>query len=216
MRVLAEAESVEVRELSFASCPPLLDTSVSTSDGVLPHCREFNSRVVTGLEHSMHTGAQRKLGVMLVARWPGYLGTFTLPIRDRSQKYYDERRGDAAANLKVLKSGLRRTLASLTNLHARVVIMLGGPEFRNAPIRCLVFGYGTAACDQSLKEVESYRGTTSDTIRHVAEEFQDVRVLDPLPFFCHAGSCPAFIDGHPVDYDDNHLSLSSAKRLPLQ
>lgn len=42
------------------------------------------------------------------------------------------------------------------------------------------------------------------------------KVLDPLPYLCTQGECPAASDGQPLYYDDDHLGATgSARLLPL-
>ena len=46
-----------------------------------------------------------------------------------------------------------------------------------------------------------------------AHERCSVRLLDPLPYLCVKGICPGIVDGHPLYFDDNHLSNAGATRL---
>ncbi len=40
-----------------------------------------------------------------------------------------------------------------------------------------------------------------------------VKILDPLPYLCHDGSCYGDADGHPLYFDDDHLSEYGGDRL---
>jgi hypothetical protein len=106
---------------------------------------------------------------------------------------------------------MQRTLVALQKLNVRVLILLGGPEFRVPPVLCADLGYGKGVCDETLKDVDEYRRSTVEVLRQTADKFDNVRVVDPMPFFCTGNDCPGFIQGHPVVYDDSHISLYSAK-----
>jgi peptidoglycan/LPS O-acetylase OafA/YrhL len=212
-RILSESEGIELEELTRASCPPLLDVTVSVGGKPLGPCRPYNTGVVQGLKDLRNASPNRRIGVVLGARWEAYLGLPGLPIRDRSpeSRYdYTDGPGSVAENIEALRAGLQKTIADLRSLDIRVLIMLPGPAYRNAPIRCLAFGYPAGDCAQPTESIEARRKLTLDTIHRVVGDAPDVRVVDPLPFFCPGASCPALMNGHPVSYDDNHLSRSSA------
>ncbi|MDP9171593.1 MAG: acyltransferase [Acidobacteriota bacterium] len=215
IRVLGETDRVEVREISLATCPPVSGAPISTSAGLVPNCRAFNAAVLSGLKQLREANPKRKIGLVLAGRWPGYLGSFPIPMRDRGMpfpKFFNERGSGLAANLQALNQGLKLSLAGLQPLHIRALVLLGGPEFRIAPWRCAGV-FGESACSQLRSDNEAYRKPAVDTIRQAAAGFPGVRVVDPLPFFCQGVSCPGFIDGNPVVYDDNHISVSGGQKF---
>jgi peptidoglycan/LPS O-acetylase OafA/YrhL len=40
-----------------------------------------------------------------------------------------------------------------------------------------------------------------------------VKILDPIPYLCHDGKCKGDVDGVPIYYDDDHLSIRGADLL---
>ncbi|MEP6716801.1 MAG: acyltransferase family protein [Terriglobia bacterium] len=207
--------AVEVREVSMGSCPPVAGLLVSSSAGVVPNCTAFNAAVLAGLKQLRETGPERKIGVVLAARWPGYMGVFPLPLREHAMpfpRFYTRGASTVPENAEALRQGLTRTLAALANLHIRALILLGGPEFRVAPLRCASV-FGEKACAQPKADIEAWRQPAVEAIRQTAARFPDTRVIDPLPFFCPGDSCPAFTNGTATDYDDSHISVSSARKF---
>ena len=61
----------------------------------------------------------------------------------------------------------------------------------------------------------NYKATNAAMIATLvkAHEHCSVRLLDPLPYLCAEEICPGIIDGHPLYFDDNHLSNTGATRL---
>ena len=214
VHALAKGHDVEVRELSHGSCPPLVETTISSGMRTITRCRPYNNEVIAGLTELRHANPNRKILVVLAARWPGYLGVLPIPLHDiapQYPRYYSERKGGAAENLLALRNGLRRTLTELRKLNVHTAILADGPEFRIAPVLCADLGYTSDVCDQSLESIDSYRGATMNVLRQVAGEFEGVHLIDPIPFFCPGEACTGFIKGRPVVYDDSHISLSGAR-----
>ena len=208
---LGKTESAEVQEVSCAACPPLLDTTVLVDASPVRHCRDVNSAVIARLTKLREADPNRKMGVVLSGNWPGYLGTRQLPVRSNAVWNYNEKQGSVQDNLDALRDGLKRTLTALEKLNVRTVILLSGPEFRVSPLRCSASGYKPAECDQPWPEVEERRRPVGEVITRTASLFSGVRVVDPISFFCKGNTCPAFREGHPVVFDESHVSVSAAK-----
>ena len=199
------AGRVVISEVSVPACPPLMGTRAA--------CRNYNSELVASLKRLRDANFSRPVGVVLAARWPAYLGIFPIPLNDRAPawpKSYIDGTGTVAGNLEEMQNGLRRSLSEMAALNVRVLVLLNGPEYSFPPLRCADLGHSEPSCVQSADTVAAYRDAAASGLRKVSKEFPEVRVADPLPFFCGAKNCPGFINGHPVTYDDSHISVSAA------
>ena len=211
-RQINSVEGAETLEVTMAACPPLVDLVPRLgSRSALPlyGCRSFNSRVVESLQSMRARDPGRRIGVVLAARWPAYCESRGIPYRSIGSWSYDFRNSTKRQELESLRTGLSKTLAILKALEIRVLLILGQPEYRIAPIRCRSTGTNTGECDEPRQEFEVYRRAAVDTIRDVTKNFENVRAIDPIDFFCGTQFCPAFILGRIAGYDDLHVSVTA-------
>ena len=194
---------------SLAACPPLL--------GLVPRdrvgqpwigCAEYMRLVIAWLREARGRGLR---GVVLVARWPMYEGAGDISVDDRGHYLADTSARTAEASRRAMARGMRATLDLLSGLGLRVVILLPAPEFRHEVGPCLL-ERSPRACGITRAGYLAHAAPTSQVLSAAAAEFPDVRVLDPVDFFCDAEVCPAVRDGAAMLRDDDHVTVEAARR----
>ena len=193
--------------LTMSACPPLLGVTPLVAGVSLRHCRAFNDAMLQQVRLSTANGLR---GVLLVARWPKYAGQRRLTLRDASPDFLDPHDRRAEASLSLLKTALGKQLDLLQGLGLRVAIVQVAPEFPEEIRRCLMHAPADR-CGISRQTFEAYRAPVSRAIEQAAAGRDQVRVWDPVNFFCNAEVCPPFVGRHPASYDDNHVSASAAR-----
>jgi hypothetical protein len=104
--------------------------------------------------------------------------------------------------------GLIDIIARLAPSGARIVIMGGPPGSANLQ-ECPTALNGPDDCLQSPKATFA---TEVATEARVAAE-TGVTAIDPEPFFCIGGLCPAVIGSTPVYFDGAHITVEYAERI---
>lgn len=117
-----------------------------------------------------------------------------------------------------LWSGLRETIQRLEHLGKKVTLIApvpnpGYPVPQAAARRAMVDPEAllTFPFDQYLDR----SGATTARIEKLKREFPNLMVLDPAKALC-SEACNMVIDGHPVLFDDNHLSRHGAAAVAKQ
>jgi hypothetical protein len=64
----------------------------------------------------------------------------------------------------------------------------------------------------SLAEYQARNAFVWET-QDIAAARCGVKILDPLPYLCQDGNCYGDADGHPLYFDDDHLSQYGGDRL---
>jgi hypothetical protein len=203
---------------SMASCQPLLG---SMSRGI-PHdyCAEFNENTYREIISLKAQGLQ---GVVLSGRWvtlrhPSISRYDAAPehagIRSLIRQIRSKREPSTVAPTDVLDTGLAETARALTESGLRVLILLDPPEVRQ-PIPACVFVHfpDIARCGISRAEHDEYTSDVRKTISELPARFPGVRTIDPTNQFCDETQCPAFFQGGPTLFDDDHISSSAARSL---
>lgn len=202
----------EVREMTMAACPPLLDVTPSTGPGAgMAGCRRFNRDVVSYLLAARRAQPERTISVVMTARWAGYVEDPLFPFRRGLPWRTDYRAESKPERLGALELGVRSSLAALDRLAIRVLLIVGQPEYRIAPIRCRKGSLNSEECDVGRDEVDHYRAASSSILQNIVGGHKNTRYLDAIDFFCDALRCMAFVDGRLSGYDDCHVSISAAK-----
>lgn len=118
--------------------------------------------------------------------------------------------------LALLTAHLRDALLRLTTAGKRVVILGPIPEpgfdLPDRLARDLWLGLDTAAHSEYPEAAFADYATAARTLlKDAAEDLSGVTVLDAAPLFCTPGAtCRVVLDGQPLFFDANHLSLAGS------
>jgi peptidoglycan/LPS O-acetylase OafA/YrhL len=198
------------RIASYPACPSLL--GVDRLDYPPSHdCSEYNRLVLEELREMPSVTT-----VFLVSRWglcinklrseggrPCYLG------RSPQQP------ATFAATQLLFRQGLVDTVATLTGMGKRVVLVASVPEFhRNVPealARATYFGE-TAGLDVSTADYLSRQRAVFGLFDMLHARY-GARILYPHEVLCRTGRCQLIEHGVPLYADDDHLSETGALKL---
>lgn len=214
MLSVSDGEEVSFVALGMAACPPLLGITPRLPFGAVARgCPAFNSSAIRALADQ---AGDRLSGVVLAARWPAYLGRQNIPVADHGGTFHaDVSDTTPGMALATISSGLARTLAALKSLNVRVAIVLPAPEFRFRLGECIL-NRAPELCGISRNAYNAQVTQVVEVLRRTAAPFSNVRFLDPAPLLCGPSDCPAFVGGQPVLKDDDHVSMSTARRVGVE
>ncbi len=197
-----------VTQATKMGCQPFV--SELPSRGVVRQtadCRSFNAQIIRDLRASV---GLRNTTVLLAARWTYFAEAPTLSWEERRAGDGGSRNGDTA----VLRSALTETLDSLATLHVRVTLMHDVPELRYSAPECLLrWKRAPEACSVSRDDADSRLRAVRQVIDHLALEYPNVRVVDPILLVCDARQCSAGDSTRVLYKDDDHLSANSARAM---
>lgn len=174
-----------VSQITSSTCPPALGFEEPTR----PRCVEHNDATLRGLSQD---GAVDR--VVLVARYGYYMQT------------------QAAS----LEEGLRRSVVALTAAGKAVVLVEPFPDY-GYPVPAAL-----AALHRRGQAVEDFGQTRTAYVHRQRDALAMLDRLSRLPgvtvvrtseTFCASGRCAVVSDGRPLYFDDNHLSVTGARRL---
>lgn len=205
----ARAAGIAGWHASHTGCPPLLGITRADYSPTL-RCPFFNDAIIQfvrtqGVKH-----------VLLAARWSAYNpGEPDNRHYDMAYKLKDERAvaGQPDEGRAAFRTGLRRTVAALTEAGAKVWIIKQPPEAKtNDPITIArtVF-VGKQPQDIWIEESAHRRRqrAVDEDLRELADEFE-FRLVDPAELLCVGGRCANAVDGHALYRDADHLSSFGA------
>lgn len=202
---------------SHSALVPFLgqENLIITNQKVPYPIRSYNDIVRDEIANSIKDSSIKRVSVVLVARWPSYIGEKAISVRDG--RVYLDKSKTSDGTVKEFKVGLEKTLNELKRIGIYKVIILNSiPEFKYEIKRCIDIN----RCITSKKTFDSYRQSSLQAIEEISTKFSNVRIIDPAPSFCDAEVCPQLItvDGRiiPVVYDDDHISVSAGKYLAQQ
>lgn len=185
-------------------CPPLLGVG---RVGSTYRCREFNA-AARELIASV-PGAR----VVLVARWSHYTGQPLYGHEERTRVVlFDELSSVRATGLndEVLARSLDRTLDALRDRPVYVVRTI--PEMRYSVPHALTQSRHLGRDLEIRLTKEDYEARQRPVTRMfaAAQARHDFRLIDPASVLCAGGWCRVEEDGHPLYFDDRHLSVRGA------
>ena len=106
------------------------------------------------------------------------------------------------------EQGLSQTLRRLDAVAAEVVV-LGAPPRAGNVQECVTRVSDPGDCTEPVPEVwRSVRAAEQAAARQAR-----ARYVDPEPWFCRNGLCPAVVGSTPVYTDGRHLTAAYARRL---
>ena len=180
---------------AYASCAPLLGARSSDPEN---KCEAFNARFLAAQTRS------RTTPLILVAYWNGYF--------ERPSILFP---GDTKPSADAFAAQFVATACALTKAGPTYAVM-PTPQF---PVRVAedlqqrVIRGGKVE-DRSVPLAGHLRRSArAIAMLKTAERKCSLRLLDPLPYLCEGGKCPASIDRRPLYYDKHHLSEYGNKRL---
>ena len=207
-------------QLTMGGCQPLVDTSAPARGS--ERCSEFNKRSLELILQMKRT--QGLKGVIVAGRWinlwdpppPRY---FSPPrpygVRDLLrvvQTGAERPRQSGPAPAEVLAARLSATLELLGGAGLKVFVFLEPPALSQPLSSCAYLNFSDLSrCGISRAEYDAQVSQITRVIQGVAGGLPFVRVFDPLPYFCDATNCPAFIGGKPIVWDTQHMSASTAR-----
>jgi len=194
-----------VRLFVQPSCPPLL--------GVVPGLRTAPSKpdlvcqeALRSLQGRLRSDRSKIGGVILAARWPGYLST------DNSRepgRMYDWSGKNIEGSL-AIRRGLVATLDFLETINVRVVIIGIPPGFPFDVPKCLLRIPTGCSVDRSWNE--SARRLSSQSIEEAIRGRPHTRFVELFDHLCPGARCSAGTLEEPLLADRTHLSAFAAER----
>jgi len=184
-------------------CRPLQGL-VSLKGGTLKDCRAFNRAVLDRL------AAKPELdSVILIASWPYDLGAGKRDDADIRTYFGAAPLDDVEARHREYLSHLVDDLCALKRIKRRVAIAAPlpyyGVDVPKTMASTYLFEGKITTPYMPLREHLARNAPLLDAMAEASARC-GVEVLDPLPYFCAAGTCQGALDGVPVYSDDNHLS----------
>ena len=205
VRELGQAAGVTVMQFGRNSCPPLLGLTPRMNQYRNKSCPTANDAVAKWLRSAAPSGLR---GVVLAGRWPRYVGG---PLQRKPNPTNSDLRDTLAwASVAVVRAGLEQTLAFTDSIGVRVLILLTPPEFVYVLPECLSVR-DSQHCGIARRVVDIYRESSAALIRQVASRHPNVRVIDPIGFFCDANYCAPSIQGELVTRDADHITVAAAR-----
>lgn len=112
-----------------------------------------------------------------------------------------------------LEAGMERTVQALTNAGRTVVLIAPFPEpgysVPHAASKRVMLGWPTdlkiSTAAHALKQAQAKAFLAR------LQEIRGVKMVDPARALCGDEDCPLLVDGKPILFDDNHLSLFGAR-----
>ncbi len=195
-------------------CAPLLGVS-RTQDKSFP-CEDFNARVLDLIrsEGKLHT-------VILASRWVitadgrRYLNESGTDVFVRDAQSHETSVGENAA---VFRRGLGRTLSALRSAGRRIIVV--------GPIPEIGFDVPTTLARDiwfkrkvRIEDIEPSRAAFFERQKLVLNTLHDLQaqfgfmLIQPYLSLCDRKTCGVGTPARPLYVDDNHLSISGARRL---
>jgi peptidoglycan/LPS O-acetylase OafA/YrhL len=210
LEAVAPSAGLSVYQRSFNGCPPLLGVMPTRNGRSQSGCDTFNQAVLAEIRERRGRGLA---GVVLSARWAVYDGRPSFSVHEQGRRMrFIKHAGDTDAPLEVLEAALKHTLATLTGMGLRVVVVAPVPEQRyNAPW-CLARS-DAATCSVPKQEAERDRADVLAAMSRAVAGASSVRLADPFGPLCDARLCPVERGGAILYSDDDHLSATGARSL---
>jgi len=207
LHMFTAATGIEVIAYSNPGCAvarllsPAADELTDERDK--PVCVEFQRRVVEAISAQAKAGDVVMLASLQIPR-------ITTPWT-RAEPPEPDAAGRAARDPSAEQEAYRiiRTIAAKNGVH--VVLAAPPPVFPTPPFRCVdAFNRMNSICKAGFsvprRFIEERRRAAMQSIQRIVAGSQSISVWDPLPYLCGREDCLAFRDGHPLFYDNDHLS----------
>lgn len=181
LKQVAADSGIALSRVTASACPPVFDLEQPGRQ----HCRSFNDGVRTLI------GSQRPDAVVIAAGWPAYI----------NRVGYEEFVGQ-----------LRKTAIEISNIGVQV-ILIGPPIIYRDRLPRILSQFAVSGLENfhSARFVVG-RGFQIDA--RMSADFSNmprVHYLSVLRSVCQDRSCPAVIDGVPVQWDHTHLTTPGSE-----
>jgi len=190
-------------------CPPLLGIEADYSDH---SCLGGNDAVLSWIKARPDYSIS---GVVLSARWLFYNEKET-PSGQTQLPHLFWRDGRSASYSEMLFGGLHDLISALPP-QTRVLIVGPVPELEKDAALCLprlqLNGQLPQYCGVDRAKVEMRRRDAVAVLRHVAGQFPEARMIDPMEVFCEPNRCMPSSPRGVLYSDTNHLTVLGAELL---
>src|SRR5690606_356703 len=113
-----------------------------------------------------------------------------------------------------LENGMRRTFAALVDANKTVVVLLDIPHLPFDPSVCLerpfmaIMGAEKKQCSFPRSQMPAWEAFDhyENLVRKVARDYPQVRIVNPMDFFCDDSFCHLAKDGVLLYQDRSHLN----------
>lgn len=201
-----------IMEWTYAGCPPVQGVKYQSPGYEGSRCSEFVERVLVKIDV-----LPADVAVIFMARTSSYLKGHNEGGRrldERPLIYFDQKSRDAQTFADEFTRRFVETACRVSRRH-KLYLILPTPEMPlNVPktrARALMLGESP---DYSIS-MEDYNNRNDVVIRaeQAAAEQCGATLLDPTPFLCRDGLCPASLKGKLIYRDSNHLNREGNKLL---
>jgi hypothetical protein len=212
-------------ELAMSGCPPIPKGDERTLGRWPGNCNQFREQA---LQEILQLKRQGLKGVVLASHWA--ILEHTVISRDkiapsrhgllhflRGSRGAQRRAELARKDAKLLVTGLQNTFATLQGAGLKVLVLLDPPEFEYPLAECAYYHFDhLEACGIARERYRQLLGDIAPKIQALAARFPAVRVVDPTDRYCDEKVCLPIVSGHPVFWDTDHVSASTAKAFAAE
>ena len=181
---IADANHLRIRNASLSTCPPVWGAEPYGTGTFQAGCSQFRPFI------------QRNLApyrtVILGASWSVH----------RRNRHFDQ--------------DLRNTLAELTGAGKSVVLLAQAPGFPDYDRNCEVrqTGHQMLNCEAVASRPDSDEAKDINRfLTSLAADYPNTYVLDIHDLLCRQGRCSPYLDGRPMYFDSEHLSMEGSWQL---
>ena len=194
--------------LTYAiGCPPLMETDTTPKVGDVP-CTKYNEMVIRHLENHPEIKS-----VILVSRMMLWVEGAPYKQEEGSNYILKDNLNELSSNAapgEVFKTGINRTIQTLTGMNKQVVVIVPIPEIGyDVPSASFIASRTKRDVNEIIApSVNEYLSRTRQT-RNILNELRDmygIQLIEPSKILCDQSICRVVIDNMPLYSDNNHLS----------
>lgn len=196
-------KSHQIVQYSMPGCPPLQ----GNRHAMLKNCHTFNDQVIESL--GLNSNIK---GVILAARWPAYIGSSAIQIKQKSDDpiYFDVSAKSTQDALNILAISLNRTLTTLAKHDLKILVMAPTPEFKY-PVPVCVFRKTPEYCQSSRIDNDLYREKVLNVLNNIVAKHPNARLANSYESLCDSMYCFVIKNDHLLYKDGDHLTGTGAK-----
>lgn len=206
---LSLKEKTRVQLFSMPGLVPLVGAKslYKVEAGKDVHHEDSNAKVLEIIKASANNTS-----VILASRWTAYVGVKPISVLDTPTFLTPEL--TIESSLDFLKQGINQTLQQLSDAGVKkVLLLLPFIEYKYEMKRC----FNELGCPLPRQVVDDYHRPVREILIKAASQFENVRVIDPIPYFCDTKICPQIgtynTEKYPIVHDDDHPSVMASKLL---
>lgn len=181
---IAEKHGFQLRNASYSTCPPVWSTATDYGSGEYREgCTRFRKM--------METAVAAYPTIVLGAQWS---------VHSRHEGF---------------ESNLHHTISTLISHGKRVVILGEVPAFPNYDPACEARNLRRQVvdCRTIASRVDDGPAQVNRKLRAFAEQTPGVYYMDVHDLICVGGTCSPYLDGQPIYFDSNHLSMEGSWKI---